>query len=138
MHSCDFTGGAWLRSTNAEEEHAFFDPGTNQLYKNNGSIITMNMVSVSNSKRGHYITVFWDSVAMSSKVAYSKPSSFWSPLSPGLFVLPDDFYTKFIRIDITHISDPNKIFYVGLLSFGSGTPSISPIRSQLYASFVED
>ena len=36
MHSCDYTGGAWFRSKNPEEEHAFYDPGTNQLYKNDG------------------------------------------------------------------------------------------------------
>lgn len=26
MHSCDFTGGAWFRSTREEEEHIFYDP----------------------------------------------------------------------------------------------------------------
>ena len=36
MHSCDYTGGAWFRSTNQAEEHAFYDPGTNLLYKNDG------------------------------------------------------------------------------------------------------
>lgn len=28
MHSCDYTGGAYFRSTNEEEDHAFYDPGT--------------------------------------------------------------------------------------------------------------
>lgn len=29
LRSCDYTGGAWLRSVNPEEEHAFFDPEAN-------------------------------------------------------------------------------------------------------------
>lgn len=32
MQSCDYTGGAWFRSINPEEEHAFYDPGVNQFY----------------------------------------------------------------------------------------------------------
>jgi hypothetical protein len=46
MQSCDFSGGAWFRTTNEEEEHAFYDPDTNQLYKNNGNIATRKLVSV--------------------------------------------------------------------------------------------
>jgi hypothetical protein len=60
MQSCDFSGGAWFRTTNEEEEHAFYDPDTNQLYKNNGNIATRKLVSVANSRRGHYFTFFWD------------------------------------------------------------------------------
>jgi len=44
MKSCDFSGGAWFRSTSEEEEHAFYDPDTNQLYKINGIIQTRKMV----------------------------------------------------------------------------------------------
>jgi hypothetical protein len=60
MQSCDFSGGAWFRTTNEEEEHAFYDPDTNQLYKNNGNIATRKLISVANSRRGHYFTFFWD------------------------------------------------------------------------------
>jgi len=31
MHSCDYTSGAWFRSTTEQEEHAFYDPGTQSL-----------------------------------------------------------------------------------------------------------
>ena len=76
MHSCDFSGGAWFRSTNAEEQHAFYDPGTNLLYKTNGITATKKLVSVTNSRRGHYFTIFWDSVVGKSTLGYSNPSDF--------------------------------------------------------------
>lgn len=62
MHSCDYTGGAWFRSKNEAEEHAFFDPETLQLYKNNGPVDGQKIVSVANSKRGYYFVTVYDSV----------------------------------------------------------------------------
>lgn len=60
MHSCEYEGGSWLRSNNDEEEHAFYDPGTQQLYKNNGTVSIFKLISVVNSRRGHYVTSIWN------------------------------------------------------------------------------
>jgi len=76
MHGCDFAGGAYFRTTKAEEEHAFYDPGTNQLHRNNGSIVPDKLISVANSRRGYYFTVFWNTNNGKTKLGYSSPSSF--------------------------------------------------------------
>ena len=78
MQSCDFSGGAWFRTTSEEEEHAFYDPDKNQLYKNNGIIETRKLVSVTNSRRGHYLTVFRDTSNNRSYFGYSNPADFWN------------------------------------------------------------
>jgi len=32
MHNCDYTGGAWFRSTNEEEQHVYYDSVQQNLY----------------------------------------------------------------------------------------------------------
>lgn len=78
MHSCDYTGGAWFRSKNPEEEHVFFHPETLQLYKNNGPVSDIKLVSIANSKRGYYFSITYDSVNGNRRVGYSSPGSFWN------------------------------------------------------------
>lgn len=124
MHSCDYTGGAWLRSTNPEEEHAFYDPGTDQLYKNNGSVTTSKLLSVSNSKRGHYFTVYWQGTW--SSLQYSTPINFWKAQIPGVYVWTKMFL-KFIRLDVANTN--NLIYYVGLLKEDVGDTYVTPLRS---------
>ena len=73
MHNCDFSGGAWFRSTNEAEEHAFFDAVTGQLHINNGGISDFKLVSVVNSKRGHYFTAIADTNEGRYSIGYSLP-----------------------------------------------------------------
>lgn len=78
MHSCEYGSGAWFRSINHAEEDAFFDPGVNQYYGNKGLSNPIVLISVVNSKRGHYLTVFWDTTNGKSIFGYSSPSTFWN------------------------------------------------------------
>ena len=44
MHNCDYTGGAWFRSVNPEEQHVYYDYVHKQLYKNNGTISQTKLI----------------------------------------------------------------------------------------------
>lgn len=76
MHSCDFSGGAWFRSMNEAEEHAFFDAGTGELHMNNGVVSDFKLVSIVNSKRGHYLTSSFNPATNRMILAYSDPVTF--------------------------------------------------------------
>lgn len=84
MHSCDQGGGAWFRTTNPEEEHAFFDSETDEFHKYNGPVSQMKLISVANSNRGHYFTSFFDTSQNELKLGYSMPSDFWNQSGSGV------------------------------------------------------
>lgn len=94
MHNCDFSGGAWFRSTNEAEEHAFFDAVTGQLHIDNGGISDFKLVSVVNSKRGHLMTIKYNPNASNTangqhldthKFAFSEPSTFAQQETAGVW-----------------------------------------------------
>ena len=133
MHNCDFTGGAWFRSTGTGEEHAFFDAGTSTLYKNNGVVSSNKLVWVVNSKRGHYLTVIWDSVTGKSVLGYADPSSFWNMLATNQKDKPGDLHQKIVRLDVSNNS--NRIYYFGLkklVSIAEGNSIVADLRAGLF------
>lgn len=79
MQSCDYTGGAYFRSTSDEQVHAFYDPGTNEFYR---TILSPDpnpqLITVANSKRGHFFAIFWDYAYQRSVLGYSQPANFWA------------------------------------------------------------
>lgn len=111
MHSCDFTGGAWLRSTNPEEEHAFYDPGTQKLYKNNGPVVTDKIIAMANSKRGFYFTASYDPATNTSKMSYSDPENFWNPSTINQKV-DHSANTKILRLDNPSIPENGSILFL--------------------------
>jgi hypothetical protein len=141
MHNCEYTSGAWFRSTNTAEEHAFYDPGVGQFYRNTGTTSTLKLISVANSKRGHYFAVFWDSSVGKSWLSYSYPSSFWTQVSSGAYEWGGIFDHKFIRLDISTASD--RIFYIGLSKAASVTGGNGYFQDiftlpDTYAKFVQN
>jgi hypothetical protein len=137
MHGCDFTGGAWFRSTNQEEQHVFFDPQANQLYKNDGTNQSKKLILVANSKRGHYLTVVWDSNNGESILGYSNPSSFWAQNPSGKKVKGGELVHKFTRLDVPN--NNSRIYFFGLrkdIGTNPGNQAVSSMRQSLYASYV--
>lgn len=57
MHNCDYTAGAHFRSTEKEEQHAFFDAATNLFHKNDGLESQIKLLSIANSRRGFYVSI---------------------------------------------------------------------------------
>lgn len=76
LHSCDYSGGAWFRSINEPEEHAFYNPKLETLALNDGETSPTKLISVVNSKRGHYLCSYWDSSLEVSWLGYCTPESF--------------------------------------------------------------
>lgn len=138
MHSCDYTGGAWFRSTNAQEEHAFFDPAANQLYKNNGSTSSLKLISVANSKRGHYFALFYNTTNGRSNLTYSSRTTFWTQQTTGINEWPSYLHHKFVRLDVPNTD--KRIFYIALAkstTATNGTTFTNQMRVTTYSSFVE-
>ena len=124
LHSCDYTGGAWFRSTNEEEEHIFYDPGTKQIYKNFGAVSGRKITSIANSKRGFYITSTYSVTGNDLNVGYAYPSDFWNQQSSGKLT---DYgaMSKFLRLDID--SSTQKIYFLAIRKYF--TSSVNTVRS---------
>ena len=124
MHFCEYTGGAWFRSTNPAEEHAFYDPGTSQLYKNNGPLGDLKLLCVANSKRGYFVSVFWDAAlpTPTAYIAYSDPSSFWNKQTLGAHINPNVLFHKITRLDLPNVN--NEVYFIFFTRFSSATESM--------------
>lgn len=84
MHSCDYTGGAYFRTTMSEEKHVFYDPLTGAVRTiNEGISTTKRLISVVNSKRGSYFTVFYEIANKYSILGYSSSSNIWDQKVAG-------------------------------------------------------
>lgn len=62
MHSCDFGGGAYFRSTELREQHVFYDSVSNRLLSRDSPVVNnlgYKLVRVINSRRGDYLGVFY-------------------------------------------------------------------------------
>ena len=111
MHSCDFTGGAWLRSTNPEEEHAFYDSDRQQLFINNGPVQDHKLISVMSSKRGFMISSLYNPNTNEVKMSYSNPDTFWVPQIEHQNIDHSPNF-KLLRLDNKSVVGDEMIFYL--------------------------
>lgn len=112
MHSCDYKAGAWFKSADNQENHAFYDPETNQFHRFTGPENPMKLLSVVNSKRGYYFTAIFDTLSNQLNIGYSNPETFWSQRSEGRLTLSGRLDLQFISMNASN--NDNRTFFVGV------------------------
>lgn len=109
MHDCDPQGGAWFKGKNSDEINVFYDAGTSQFFKSPLTPTLQKIVSVVNSRRGHYIIFTYNLVTDGRAAWYSTPDTFWSWEIAGS--LGSSYvWTNFLRLDIS--TQDERIFYL--------------------------
>lgn len=144
MHSCDYTSGAWFRSTNEGEEHAFYDPGTKQLFKVNNPTNTKKLISMANSKRGHFVVSIWDSAGISSTLGYNSVNNTGAfSLMPSSSLFENSWlFFKITRLDVADngvTPDKGKIYYICLgksISSQIGNTAVTNFRQKYAADYI--
>lgn len=100
MHSCDYTGGSWFRATVAQEIHVFYDAQTDVFHIHNGVTETLKLVSVTNSKRGHYFIAHWNTASTTTENSQSLPATFWQKSGGNSFFHPGEVSLKWTRMNL--------------------------------------
>ena len=109
MRTCDFTGGAWFKTINLDEQHAFFDSDSEQLHTTDTELVDNFLVQITNSKKGYYLCTFVDLTLLHSTYSYCDGTflaiNIDRSYSGGVYV-----GQKQMRLDIA--TQDNRVFYI--------------------------
>ena len=137
MRSCDYEGGSWFHSTRQEEEHAFFNPESNLLTINDGLVSDDKLISVTNSRRGHYVTATFKISTNEVFLGYADPATFWTRSWTKNFQLLSRFYHKFTRVNMF---SADRIYYLVPFRYVFAATAenwITGLKNHTYASYSD-